>query len=68
MLELIKHHLNWDQLASLETWLSQLPDTFKHQDAHVKLENVLAMPRQQMVLGLFAELPMNYPELMNDVQ
>ena len=68
MLEHIKSHLSWDQLASLETWLAQLPDNLKNQDAHVKLENVLAMTRQQMIFGLFAELPMNYPEVMNDVQ
>ena len=68
MLELIKHCLNLDQLTPLETWLSQLPDNFKHQDANVKLGSVLATQRQHMTLGLFAELPMSYPELMNDVE
>ena len=67
MLEVIKHNLKLDQLTALETWLSQLPDNFKNQDAHVKLGSVLATQRQRMTLGLFAELPMSYPELMNDV-
>ena len=62
MLELIKHHLNWNQLTSLETWLAQLPANLKDHDAYVKLGNVLATPTQQMTLGLFAELPMTCPE------
>ena len=68
LLELIIDSLNWDQLASLETWLAQFPDKFNTQDAHVKLGNVLVMQRQKMTLELFEELPMTYSELMNDAQ
>ena len=63
MLELIKHHLNWNQLTFLETWLAQLPDDLKNQDAYFKLEIILATQRQQIeeeTLDLFAELPMNH--------
>lgn len=69
--ELIKHSLDSEQLNSLETWLAQLPDHIKNLDSHQKLENALAMWRQHIAdeaLGNFAELPMNYVELMNDVQ
>ena len=63
MLERIKHHLDWNQLTFLETWLAQLPDDLKDQDAYFKLEIILVTQRQQIeeeTLDLFAELPMNY--------
>ena len=71
MLELIEHSLNQDQLTSLETWLTQLPEILENQDAYVKMENILATRKQQIAdetLGFFAELPMRYPDWMNDIQ
>ena len=69
-LELIKCSLNSDQLMSFETWLSQLPDALKNQDAHGELENILATSKQQITdenlglenLTLLAELPMTRAE------
>ena len=49
MLELTKHTLNQDQLTSLETWLVGLPENLENHDAHVKLENILATAKQQIV-------------------
>ena len=71
MLELTQNSLNWHQLTSIETWLAQLPEILANQDAHVNLENILATRKQQLVdetCGFLAELPMRYPECMNDVQ
>ena len=49
MLDLTQHTLNRDQLTSLETWLVGLPETLENHDAHVKLENILATAKQQIV-------------------
>ena len=71
MLELIKHIVTSDQVTSLETWLVQLPEILKNQDAHIKLGNVLATRKQEIVdetLRFFAELPMEDPDWINDVQ
>ena len=71
MLELSKHSVASDQVASLETWLAQLPEILGNQDAHVELGNVLVTRKQQIVdetLRIFAELPMSDPEWVNDVQ
>ena len=65
MLELIIYRMSLGQLNSLDTWLVHLPAYLENQDAHVKLENVLAMRKQEIVdetLRCFAELPMTYPE------
>ena len=71
MLELIKHSVTSDQLASLETWLAQLPKILENPNAHIELGNVLASREQEIVnetLRIFAELPMADPEWFNDVQ
>ena len=65
MLELIKYSLTWCQLNSLDAWLAQLPANLENQEAQVKLENVLATRKQEIIdetLRCFAELPMTYPE------
>ena len=70
MLELIKHSMTSDQLASLETWLAQLPAILENPNAHVALGNVLATRKQEIVdetLRIFAELPIADPEWSDDV-
>ena len=65
MVELIKYSSTWGQLNSLDTWLAQLPAYLEDQDVQVKLENVLATRKQEIVdetLRCFTELPMTYPE------
>ena len=65
MLELFKYRLTLHQVDSFDIWLAQLPKNLENQDAHVKLDNILATRRQEIVnetLRCFAELPMTYPE------
>ena len=61
VLELMKHSITWDQLASFEHWLGHLPEILENHDAHAQMENILATRKQQLVgetLCFFAELPM----------
>ena len=70
MLGLIKHSVTSDQLASLETWLAQLPEILENHNAHVEMGNVLATRKQEIVdetLRIFVELPMADLEWFDDV-
>jgi len=62
VVELIRAGLTWDQVISIETWLAHLPAILENQDAHAQLETILANRKQELVeevvIGLFAELPM----------
>ena len=71
MVKSINQSLTSCQLRLLEIWLAQLPATLENQEAHVNLEIVLATTKEQIIdetLGLLAELPMAYPESMEDDQ
>jgi len=61
VVELIRAGLTWDQVISIENWLTHLPAILENQDARAQLENILANRKQALVeeiIGLFAELPM----------
>src|SRR5258706_12377132 len=61
MLQLIKSSLTWATLSSLETWLASIPESLDNQDAHTRMDYILATSKQELVeesLGCFAELPM----------
>ena len=74
ILELIKHHLNWDQLTSLEirlAWLSNRLRAIQTRGVHLELETILATRKQQIsddTLGYLAELPKIYPDWMSDLE
>ena len=62
MLQDTEYRMTCGQLNSLGTWLAQLPANLKNQDACVKLEDVLATRKQEIVVETvrcFKELPMN---------
>ena len=61
MLGHVKHRATWGQLDSLDTWLAQLSEYLENEDAHVKLENVLATRKEEIedeTIKCFKELPM----------
>ena len=49
MLQLIKDRVTWDQLYSFDTWLAKLPEHIENQDAHIKLDNILATRKQEII-------------------
>ena len=62
MLQDTEYRMTCGQLNSLGTWLAHLPANLKNQDACVKLEDVLATRKQEIVVETvrcFKELPMN---------
>ena len=61
IVELTIAGLTWDQLTSIENWLTHLPEILEDQSIHPQLGNILATRKQELVeetIGLFAELPM----------
>ena len=61
MLQTIKSRLTWAGLNSLESWLTSIPERLENQDAHTRMDDILATRKQELVeetLGFFAELPM----------
>ena len=49
MLQDAEDRVTWGQLNSLTTWLAQLPEHFQNQDAHVKLDNIVATRKKVIV-------------------
>ena len=61
MLQLVQSSLTWARLTSLESWLASIPESLNSQDAHTRMDCILATRKQELVeetLGCFAELPM----------
>jgi hypothetical protein len=59
LLKLVKSSLSWANLISLENWLARLPANLENQDAHAKMQHILATRKPQLNLEVFAtELPM----------
>ena len=59
LLNLVKSSLTWVSLTSLENWLADLPERLENQEAHTKIQDILATRKPQLTLELFAtELPM----------
>ena len=61
MLQLIRSSLTWARITSLESWLADIPQRLDNQDAHTRMDYILASRKQELVeeaLGFFSELPM----------
>jgi len=61
MLELIKHRLARESVASIESWLARLPKRLENLLARAQIQTALATRMQQLreeIVALYAELPM----------